>query len=141
MKRILNQDQIIRYFGHDFQKFDDESYRIIEGMMSEFSKEKCNRVIATYTNPTEYFKILYKEVFEKDVKKMQSREEDIFPIWDYDSGLYWTGYFTTDPYHKKIYRDSGRFLQMARKMFVSTYLGDPKSVANVEHYEMIQRFE
>jgi hypothetical protein len=72
---------------------------------------------------------------------MDSRSEDIFPIWDYDSGLYWTGYFTTDPFHKKHYRDAGRFLQMVRKIFVSTYTGDEKSVANIEKYELIQRFE
>lgn len=44
------------------------------------------------------------------------------PIWDYDSGLYWTGYYTTDPYHKKIYKDAGRFAQLSRKLFTSMYL-------------------
>lgn len=56
------------------------------------------------------------ETFKK-VKPFAFRTEDIMPIWDYDSGLYWTGYYTTDPYHKKMYRDTSRFLNLARKAF------------------------
>lgn len=43
------------------------------------------------------------------------------PIWDYDSGLYWTGYYTTDSYHKKNYRDAGRFLYGVRKLMLPSY--------------------
>jgi hypothetical protein len=43
------------------------------------------------------------------------------PIWDYDSGLYWTGYYTTDPYHKKNYRDVGRFLYGVQKFLTPSY--------------------
>jgi hypothetical protein len=49
------------------------------------------------------------------------------PIWDYDSGLYWTGYYTTDPYHKKNYRDAGRYLYAARKAFAPAYISYPNS--------------
>lgn len=42
----------MRYFGHDFQKFDDYSYRVIEAIMEKFSLEKCHRVAAVYGNPT-----------------------------------------------------------------------------------------
>jgi hypothetical protein len=41
--------------------------------MRQFSKEKCNKVVATYTNPTEYFKILFKEVYEKKVHPIAIR--------------------------------------------------------------------
>lgn len=63
------------------------------------------------------------------------------PIWDYDSGLYWTGYYTTDPYHKKIYKDAGRFAQLTRKLFTSVYLDNPKSQANIKSYDLLERFE
>lgn len=49
------------------------------------------------------------------------------PIWDYDSGLYWTGYYTTDPFHKKHYRDAGRYLHSARKAFTPLYLMSPNT--------------
>jgi hypothetical protein len=42
----------MRYFGHDFQQFDEYSYNVIEGMMEKFSTEKCNRVVSVYGNPT-----------------------------------------------------------------------------------------
>ena len=118
----------MRYFGHDFQKFDDDSYVIIEEFMQQFSKEKCAKVAAIYGNPTDYFKTLMGEVFNK-VKPVVYRNEDIFPIWDYDSGLYWTGYFTTDPYHKKYYRDCGRLLSLARKAILPLIMssGDKSS--------------
>lgn len=66
------------------------------------------------------------EVFNK-IKPVATREEDIMPIWDYDSALYWTGYYTTDPYHKKNYRDAGKFLYAARKAFTPSYLLAPSS--------------
>lgn len=141
LRRLHQQPHVLRYFGHDFQKFDDYSYNVIEEIMRQFSKEKCNKVVATYTNPTEYFKQLYRGVFEKQYKAAATREEDIFPIWDFDSGLYWTGYFTTDPYHKKIYRDSGRFLQLVRKLFLPQYLKNASSTESVRQYEQIQRLE
>lgn len=55
LKRILKSTHGMRYFGHDFQRFDDYSYTVIESMMKKFSLEKCNRVTAVYGNPTEYF--------------------------------------------------------------------------------------
>lgn len=62
----------MRYFSHDFQKFDEGSYHTIEGMMEAFSMEKCNRVTAVYGNPTEYFMTLMGEVFNK-VKPVVTR--------------------------------------------------------------------
>lgn len=71
------------------------------------------------------------------------------PIWDYDSGLYWTGYYTTDPYHKKQYRDVGRYLYALRKICLPWYLktgskaGDAKleelaeQVAYLQHHDGI----
>lgn len=126
----------MRYFGHDFQRFDDSSYSVIEGFMEQFSREKCRKVSAVYGNPSEYFKILMGQVFNK-VKPVVTRNEDIFPIWDYDSGLYWTGYYTTDPYHKKYYRDAGRLLHAARKAFLPLYIADPKKPDHVEGYEIL----
>ena len=38
LKRILQSNHIMRYFGHDFQMFSDNSYRTIEGIMEEFSR-------------------------------------------------------------------------------------------------------
>lgn len=55
LKRILKSTHIMRYFGHDFQQFDDYSYSVIEAMMKKFSLEKCNKVDAVYGNPTDYF--------------------------------------------------------------------------------------
>lgn len=120
----------MRYFGHDFQKFDDYSYTVIEKMMEMFSLEKCGNFVAVYGNPTEYFLTLMSEVFGRQIKNIDTREEDIFPIWDYDSGLYWTGYFTTDPFHKKNYRDLGRLLQGLRKAFLPLHLYDVNSLKN-----------
>ena len=117
----------MRYFGHDFQKFDDYSYSVMESMMKKFSMESCNKVTAVYGNPTDYFLTLMSEVFGKKVKPVVTRSEDIFPIWDYDSGLYWTGYLTTDPYHKKDYRDLGRYLHAVRKVFLNMYLPSPNT--------------
>ena len=108
--------------------------------MKKFSKEKCNKVIATYSNPTEYFERVLQEVYGKGVRDFQFRSEDIMPIWDYDSGLYWTGYYTTDPYHKKIYKDAGRFAQLTKKLFASTYLDNPTSQANIKAYDLLERF-
>lgn len=34
-------------------------------MMEQFSREKCENVIAEYTNPTEYFQIYIGEVMGK----------------------------------------------------------------------------
>ena len=99
---------------------------MIEGMMEQFTRQKCNKVVAVYGNPTEYFMTLMGEVFGK-VKPVATRTEDIFPIWDYDSGLYWTGYYTTDPYHKKNYRDVGRFLHAVRKAFLPLYVSSPNT--------------
>ena len=48
----------MRYFGHDFQRFDDHSYYVIEGIMEQFAREKCEKTTAVYGNPTEYFKTL-----------------------------------------------------------------------------------
>lgn len=59
------------------------------------------------------------------------------PIWDYDSGLYWTGYYTTDPYHKKNYRDAGRYLHAARKAFAPLYIADPNSQKNKDRYKLL----
>jgi hypothetical protein len=42
----------MRYFGHDFQRFDDYSYNVIEGIMEKFSLQKCKRVTAVYGNPS-----------------------------------------------------------------------------------------
>jgi len=42
----------MRYFGHDFQEFNAYSYAVIEGIMKQFSREKCNKVVALYGNPT-----------------------------------------------------------------------------------------
>lgn len=53
------------------------------------------------------------------------------PIWDYDSGLYWTGYYTTDQYHKKIYRDAGRYLYAVRKAFTPFYIQEPNSLSHI----------
>lgn len=119
----------MRYYGHDFQRFDDYSYSVIQAFMQRFSMQKCRKVNAVYGNPTEYFLIMMGEVFNK-VKPLATREEDIMPIWDYDSGLYWTGYYTTDPYHKKIYRDAGKYLYAARKAFTPLYLLDPNSTGH-----------
>lgn len=96
-------------------------------MMEQFSREKCRKVTAEYSNPTEYFQILMGEVFGNNVKPVVTRSEDIMPIWDYDSGLYWTGYYTTDPFHKKNYRDAGRYLYAARKAFLPAYIGEQTS--------------
>lgn len=99
--------------------------------------QKCKKVTAVYSNPTEYFLILMSEVFGK-TKPVATREEDIMPIWDYDSGLYWTGYYTTDPYHKKMYRDAGRFLYAARKAFTSSYISDSESPIHKESYKLLE---
>lgn len=127
----------MRYFGHDFQRFDDYSYKVIESMMKKFSYEKCNKVTAVYGNPTEYFITLMGEVFGRKVKPVVTRSEDIFPIWDYDSGLYWTGYFTTDAYHKKDYRNLGLLLRGARKFYLPLYLSDAKSQKNKDYYQKL----
>lgn len=63
----------MRYFGHDFQKFDEYSYAVMENMMKKFSMEKCNKVTAVYGNPTEYFLALMGEVYGKKVKPVQTR--------------------------------------------------------------------
>lgn len=105
--------------------------------MEEFSNEKCNRIIAVYGNPSEYFQSMMGEVWKNKVKPISSREEDIMPIWDYDSGLYWTGYYTTDPYHKKHYRNAGRMLHLLRKAFLPIYISDPTSKSNIEHYDIL----
>lgn len=128
----------MRYFGHDFQKFDNYSYSVIEGMMKKFSMEKCNKVVALYGNPTEYFMALMGEVYGKKVKPVATRSEDIFPIWDYDSGLYWTGYLTTDAHHKKDYRDLGRFLHGVRKIFANIYVNEPQSDKNKKYYQQLE---
>ena len=79
------------------------------------------------------------EVFGQKKKPIAVREEDIFPIWDYDSGLYWTGYYTTDPYHKKNYRDAGRFLYGVRKLFLPTYTNQ-NAVENLKYeYENLEK--
>lgn len=100
--------------------------------------EKCNKVVALYGNPTEYFITLMGEVYGKKVKPAVTRSEDIFPIWDYDSGLYWTGYYTTDAYHKKDYRDLGRFLHGVRKIFVNMYANEPNSDRNKKYYQVLE---
>ena len=101
--------------------------------------EKCNRVTAVYGNPTEYFLTLMGEVFNK-AKSVAFREEDIMPIWDFDSGLYWTGYYTTDPYHKKNYRDAGKYLYAARKAFLTSYLLAPNSDEHKASYKLLEEF-
>ena len=73
LKRILKSNHIMRYFGHDFQRFNNYSYSVIEGMMKKFSMEKCNQVVAVYGNPTEYFITLMKEVFGGNVKPVATR--------------------------------------------------------------------
>ena len=128
----------MRYFGHDFQQFNEYSYSVIEGIMKKFSMEKCNKVVAVYGNPTEYFISLMGEVFGEKVKPVVTRSEDIFPIWDYDSGLYWTGYFTTDAYHKKDYRDMGRLLRGVRKFFLPAYLAQPNILKHKQHYQKLE---
>lgn len=62
----------MRYFGHDFQQFDNFSYSVIEGIMEKFSMQKCNKVTAVYGNPTEYFMTLMSQVFNK-VKSLATR--------------------------------------------------------------------
>lgn len=119
----------MRYFGHDFQRFDQYSYQVIESFMEKFSMQKCRKLNSVYGNPTQYFMILMGEVFNK-TKPTAVRQEDIMPIWDYDSGLYWTGYYTTDPFHKKNYRDAGKYLYAARKAFASSYILDPNSTSH-----------
>lgn len=42
----------MRYFGHDFQRFNDYSYSVIEATMEKFSRESCGKVAAVYANPT-----------------------------------------------------------------------------------------
>lgn len=42
----------MRYFGHDFQRFDEYSYDVIEGIMEQFAREKCGKTVAVYGNPT-----------------------------------------------------------------------------------------
>jgi hypothetical protein len=59
------------------------------------------------------------------------------PIWDYDSGLYWTGYYTTDPFHKKGYRDAGRYLAAARKIFAPFYIVYPNSSLHNNSYKLL----
>jgi hypothetical protein len=78
------------------------------------------------------------EVFGRQIKPIVTRSEDIFPIWDYDSGLYWTGYFTTDAYHKKDYRDMGRFLRGVRKFFLPLFLSQPNSLKNKKYYQQLE---
>ena len=73
------------------------------------------------------------EVWNKK-KPIVFKNQDIFPIWDYDSGLYWTGYYTTDPYHKKMYRDCGRFLHGVRKAFLPLYIQDKNSTFSKNSY-------
>ena len=72
------------------------------------------------------------------MKPVATRTEDIMPIWDYDSGLYWTGYYTTDAYHKKDYRDLGRYLYGTRKMFMNIYANQPDSDRNKEYYKQLE---
>lgn len=52
LKNILKSSHIMRYFGHDFQRFNDYSYSVIENMMKKYSMQKCNKVVAVYGNPT-----------------------------------------------------------------------------------------
>lgn len=73
LKRILHSPHIMRYFGHDFQQFDEYSYRVIEGIMEKFSSERCNKVVAVYGNPTEYFLTLMGEVFGEKKKPIAIR--------------------------------------------------------------------
>ena len=102
--------------------------------------EKCGKVTAVYGNPTEYFITLMGQVFGQKVKPLVTRSEDIFPIWDYDSGLYWTGYLTTDAYHKKSYRDMGRLLRAVRKFYLPLYLSNPQSPRSKAHYQKLEEF-
>jgi hypothetical protein len=37
LKRILKSNHIMRYFGHDFQEFNNYSFTVIESMMKKFS--------------------------------------------------------------------------------------------------------
>lgn len=74
------------------------------------------------------------------MKPLVTRSEDIFPIWDYDSGLYWTGYLTTDAYHKKSYRDMGRLLRAIRKFYLPLYLANPQSPKGKAHYQKLEEF-
>ena len=36
--------------------------------MEQFSREKCNKIIAVYGNPTEYFMTLMGEIYGQKVK-------------------------------------------------------------------------
>jgi hypothetical protein len=79
------------------------------------------------------------EVFGEKKKPIAVREEDVFPIWDYDSGLYWSGYYTTDPYHKKDYRDAGRFLYGVRKFLVPSYVKEESVEGLKDEYEILEQ--
>ncbi len=60
------------------------------------------------------------------------------PIWDYDSGLYWTGYYTTDPYHKKNYRDLGRFLYLTRKAYLPYMISKGNEEKVIENAQLLK---
>lgn len=59
-----------------------------------------------YVLADEFLKILHKK---SDSFEPYKKDDDFFPYRD-DIGAYWTGYFTTHPYLKKLAMDNGRLL-------------------------------
>lgn len=81
------------------------------------------------------------QVFGQKVKPLVTRSDNIFPIWDYYSGLYWTGYLTTDVYDKKNYKDMGRLLRVVHKINLAIYISDPpQSPRSKAHYQKLEEF-
>lgn len=63
-----------------------------------------------YSKPDQYLKTLHKKEKKFNEYKLN---DDFFPYRD-DKNSYFTGYFTSKPFIKKLARDSGRLLQKFR---------------------------
>lgn len=70
-----------------------------------------------YGNPSDYLKLVTK-YYEKST--LPKRKYDLMPNWD--TGKYWSGYYTTDPALKKLCKDYSRIVNFYRKSLLSLNL-------------------
>lgn len=68
---------------------------------------------------------------------MQPRIEDILPVWSENTGMYETGYYATDAYHKSKFKQFALQLQAYRKIYLLEYVSNPTSLWNQNTYKLL----
>ena len=127
-KESYPTNDILVSMGMDFQyQLAHMWFKNLDKLISYVNKElgEKEKIHLMYSTPSSYIKALN----EKSVEWM-TKTDDFFPYAS-DPHTYWTGFYTSRPTSKKMFRDGSALLQFAKHFTSSLYLANLDQVIGV----------